>query len=126
LGPILAATPWYVATDADPAGDKSADAWLATSGRCRRVRPPAEFKDWTEAAQGGVDLRRWWSDRLAGAESPAIFTWDDLYPLRWGAASPEPGITIDRPDRARMLAAVATIGGEPGDVTGEVHPRHLL
>lgn len=38
----------YVATDADGAGDKAADAWPR---RAVRVRPPD--KDWTEAREGG-------------------------------------------------------------------------
>jgi hypothetical protein len=63
LGDMLAAAPWFVATDADEAGDKAASGWPA---RTIRVRPPGSFKDWTEAAQAGVDLRRWWSDRLGG------------------------------------------------------------
>src|SRR5215472_3361992 len=39
----------YLALDADPAGDKAAVGWPA---RARRVRPPAPFKDWTEARPG--------------------------------------------------------------------------
>ena len=51
---MLAACPWYIATDADEAGDKAASGWPAVA---RRVRPPGAFKDWTEAAQAGVNLR---------------------------------------------------------------------
>src|SRR5262249_57514502 len=47
---MLAAVPWFVATDGDGAGDGSAAAWPA---RARRVRPPEPFKDWTEAQAGG-------------------------------------------------------------------------
>jgi DNA primase len=36
LGNLLAASPWYIATDADEAGDKAAEGWPA---RSRRVRP---------------------------------------------------------------------------------------
>ncbi len=39
---MLAAAPWYIATDADEAGDKAADGWPAVA---RRVRPPVLFKD---------------------------------------------------------------------------------
>jgi len=67
LGVMLAAAPWFIATDADEAGDKAASGWPA---RATRVRPP-KGKDWTEAAQAGIDLRRWWSDRLGGTEAPA-------------------------------------------------------
>jgi hypothetical protein len=93
LGNLLTASPWYVATDADPAGEKSAGKWPA---RAKRVRPPGKFKDWAEAAQRGVDLRRWWSDRLAGVETPPYFTWDELSLQRWGPAvgDPTPGIDI--------------------------------
>jgi hypothetical protein len=78
---MLAAPVWYVAHDADKAGDIAAAGWPT---RARRVRPPGAFKDWTEAGQTGVNLRRWWSDRLAGTEAPALFTWDELAPRRWG------------------------------------------
>jgi hypothetical protein len=100
LGNMLAASPWYIATDADAAGDKSADGWPTVA---RRVRPPGPFKDWTEARHGGVDLRRWWSDRLGGTEAPPLFSWDELAGWRWGpsADDPTPGIIIDRPSRGR-------------------------
>ncbi len=81
LNPLLPADPWYVATDADPAGDKAAAGW---PGRARRVRPPGSFKDWTEAAQAGVNLGRWWSDRLGGIEAPDLFAWTELAGRRWG------------------------------------------
>jgi hypothetical protein len=68
LGKMLAAAPWYLAHDADEAGDKAASVWPA---RAIRVSPP-KGKDWTEAAQAGVDLRRWWSDRLGGTEAPDV------------------------------------------------------
>ena len=63
------------AHDADEAGDKAAAEWPA---RAVRVRPPAPDKDWTEAHQSGVNLRRWWSDRLGGIEAPERSTWDEL------------------------------------------------
>jgi hypothetical protein len=79
------ATAWYLALDADGAGDKAASKWPA---RVRRVRPPFG-KDWTEAHQTGVNLRRWWRDRLRGIEAPALWTWAELLSWRWGpAASP--------------------------------------
>ncbi len=58
---MLPAPTWYIATDADEAGDCSASGW---PGRAQRVRPPGEFKDWTEAQQAGIDLRRWWIERM--------------------------------------------------------------
>jgi CHC2 zinc finger/Toprim-like len=89
LGPMLAVTRWYIATDADPAGDKSADGWPA---RARCVRPPGSFKDWTEARAGGVNLPRWWGDIFAGIERPALFSWPELSRWRWGGANEAPGI----------------------------------
>jgi DNA polymerase-1 len=64
---MLSAFPWYIATDNDPAGDKAADGWPSVA---RRIRPPGPHKDWTEAHKGGVDLRRFWEDVLAGNERP--------------------------------------------------------
>ncbi len=83
LGRFLKASPWFIATDDDSAGKQAAQKWPV---RARRVLPPGAFKDWTEAAQGGVNLRRWWTDRLAGAESPELFTWSELAEQRWGDA----------------------------------------
>jgi hypothetical protein len=61
LGMMLPAPSWFIATDADDAGDRSAEGWPA---RARRVRPPASGKDWTEAAHVGIDLRRWWMEEV--------------------------------------------------------------
>jgi hypothetical protein len=83
LGAMLAAPRWFVATDADPAGDAAAAGWPA---RARRVRPPGSFKDWTEARAAGVDLARWWRDILAGIGRPPLFSWDELARWRWGPA----------------------------------------
>jgi hypothetical protein len=96
LGRMLCAAPWFVATDADQAGDRSASGWPA---RAIRVRPPTPHKDWTEAAQSGVNLARWWRDRLGGIERPARSTWEELAAMRWGPAigDPAPGIVINRP-----------------------------
>jgi len=79
LGVMLAAAPWFIATDADQAGDKAASGWPALA---RRVRPPEPFKDWTEAAQAGVNLRYWWLPRLGGTEA----LWNELAAQRWGPA----------------------------------------
>jgi hypothetical protein len=102
LGMMLAAAPWFISTDADSAGDKAASGWPA---QARRVRPPGAFKDWTEAAQGGVNLRRWWSDRLGGTEAPKLFDWDELAAQRWGPARDDatPGIVIDQPRPAPVV-----------------------
>jgi len=110
---MLAAAPWFIATDADVAGDKAASDWPAVA---RRVRPPGAFKDWTEAAQAGMNLRRWWTDRLGGTEAPALFTWPELAAQRWGPAlnDPTPGVVVNRPiDLARLKAALE--GVDPND-----------
>jgi hypothetical protein len=106
------AAPWYVATDRDRAGERAAEGWPA---RARRVRPPSPHKDWTEARQAGVDLRRWWGDRLGGVENPRLFTWEDLTTWRWGDdPDPGPGIIVDHPDPARRRAALETLGAGRG------------
>ncbi len=103
LGSLLPAARWFVATDGDDAGDKAAARWQST--RARRVRPPEPFKDWTDSARAGVNLRRWWADRLGGPWKP--YSWDHLAGMRWGpaAADATPGIVIDWPDPScRRLA----------------------
>lgn len=72
---LLAAAPWYVATDRDEAGTEAAGRWPASA---RRVLPPGSFKDWTEAKAGGVDLARWWGEILSGNDRPSLFTWAEL------------------------------------------------
>jgi hypothetical protein len=91
---MLAAAPWFIATDADSAGDKAAAGWPA---QARRVRPPEPFKDWSEAASSGVNLRCWWLPRLGGSEA----IWSELSTWRWGPALNDPTacIIIDRPGR---------------------------
>jgi DNA primase len=91
---MLPAPAWFVATDSDEAGDKAALGWPA---RARRVRPPAPFKDWTEAHQAGMDLRGWWTDHLAEIEAPPPRTWEELSVARWGPALTDqtPGVVIN-------------------------------
>jgi DNA primase len=50
----LAEHPVLLATDADAAGDIAAQdlaRWLSFGTRCRRLRPPADCKDWNEVLQ---------------------------------------------------------------------------
>jgi hypothetical protein len=102
---MSAAPTWYVATDADEAGDLAAEGWPACA---RRVRPPGQYKDWTEARAAGVDLARWWRDVLAGNPSPPLYTWDELATWRWGGATEaDENIVVDRPDPVRRAEAVA-------------------
>lgn len=101
---MLGAFPWYVATDNDAAGDKVAESWPRS---CRRVRPPWDFKDWTEAARGGVDLRRWWGQVLAGVGRPTLHSWEEVSRHQWGPAIDDrsPGIVIgEAADLDRILA----------------------
>jgi hypothetical protein len=113
FGPMLAAPTWYVATDADPAGDRAAEGWPA---RARRVRPPGEYKDWTEVGAAGVDLARWWREVFAGVESPKLFTWEELARWRWGGAGPEEeNIVVDRPDPVRRMEAMRAALADPDD-----------
>ncbi len=116
---MRAAPVWYLAHDADGAGDKAASGWPA---RAVRVRPPVG-KDWTEAHQYGVDLARWWTDRLGGTEAPELFTWPELSTWRWGGAvgDPEPGIVIDKPDRSRLSSVPEAAAGGP-NMQGTLFP----
>jgi hypothetical protein len=113
LGSLLAAAPWYLAHDADEAGDRSASGWPA---RAIRVRPPGPGKDWTDTAQVGVDLRRWWAVRLSGTEAPSptrdiepepfgggLPSLDDILappPIEPWYCHPDGTVTRDRPDPA--------------------------
>jgi DNA primase len=60
LGRLLTAPVWYLAMDADPAGDRAASGW---PNRAVRVRPPAG-KDWGDTHKAGIDLRRWWVESV--------------------------------------------------------------
>lgn len=108
LGPMLDAAPWYIATDADDAGKRAADAWDAYP-RARRIRPPGPHKDWTEAAADGVNLARWWGDIFVGCEAPALFTWEDLAGWRWGPAAVDSSPAMDDYEREERLAIQAEI-----------------
>jgi hypothetical protein len=78
LLPMLAASPWYIATDADLAGDRSAEGWPA--GRTRRVRPPSPYKDWTEFHLAGFNhIRYCWGGILPHPERD----WDEIMTRRW-------------------------------------------
>jgi hypothetical protein len=85
---MLPAPVWYLAHDADPAGDKAAEGW---TDRAIRVRPPDPHKDWTDAHTAGIDLRCWWIDNHFGApdatdatqkkrliDTSTQATWDEL------------------------------------------------
>jgi hypothetical protein len=97
---MLVAPTWYIATDADQAGETAVNGW---PDRARRVRPPGSFKDWTEAA-GGVDLARWWGEVFAGIEAPEFLTREELARWRPGDADGEEGDdAAGRPGLAKGL-----------------------
>jgi hypothetical protein len=65
MSAMLGAYPWIVAADADDAGDRSVEGWLALSDRSVRISPPSGLgKDWTDAHRNGLGLRAWWVDAL--------------------------------------------------------------
>ena len=66
---ILACPSWYLATDRDAAGNQAAARWPA---RAKRVLPPEPHKDWTEAFQAGINLRRFWLKQLAVDQSSRV------------------------------------------------------
>jgi hypothetical protein len=79
LGVMLAAVPWFIATDADEAGDKAASGWPS---RAIRVRPPEGTKDWTELWHAGFNAIRYhWGRHLTLTKR-----WEELESLRWGPA----------------------------------------
>ena len=93
---MLAAAPWYIATDADEAGDKAASGWPA---RSIRVRPPEGVKDWTELWQAGRNSIRYHWGRYLPMSKP----WEELAAQRWGPAasgerSVSPGLLSSLPN----------------------------
>jgi len=48
-----------IATDNDPAGWQAWDYWKAKTKRARRLIPPGDVKDITDAHTAGADLRAW-------------------------------------------------------------------
>ncbi|MGO9922236.1 MAG: CHC2 zinc finger domain-containing protein [Isosphaeraceae bacterium] len=104
---MRAAPVWYLAHDADGAGDKAASGWPA---RAVRVRPPAPHKDWGELHAAGFNLIRYFWHRILATPTP----WEEMARARWGGAvgDPEPGIIIDKPDRGRLSSVPeAAVGG---------------
>ncbi|MDG3006080.1 CHC2 zinc finger domain-containing protein [Paludisphaera mucosa] len=74
---LLPASPWYLATDADDAGDKFAAGWPA---RARRIKPFGGVKDWTDLHATGFNrIRYHWFGLL-----PFRPSWEELESQRWG------------------------------------------
>ncbi len=90
LSAMTMASPWYVTHHDDGAGQKAAEGWMARSGRCRRVVPPAG--DWTDAFLDGYDLRQVWVEILAGRD-PDRFdpSWYEPYTEGEVGPIPSPG-----------------------------------
>ncbi len=102
LGAILSASPWFVAHDADAAGDGAAASWPA---RAIRVRPPEGFKDWTELHATGFNRVRYVWGRYLHMSTP----WEELASQRWGSTGDEP----EDPE-AEAVAERAAIQAESG------------
>ena len=89
LSRMLSSPRWFIALDADRAGDSAASKFPA---RAIRVRPPD--KDWGEVHRGGANrIRYLWGRYLSLSKK-----WEVLADQRWGPAinDPTPGIVVDR------------------------------
>jgi hypothetical protein len=110
---MLVAPEWYIATDADKAGETAANGW---PGRARRVAPPWLYKDWTEAALGDVALDRWSRDVFAGIETPELYTTEEQARWHRDDDGPESGvIVVVRPDPERHMEAMRAALADPDD-----------
>jgi hypothetical protein len=103
---LLPAAPWYIATDADDAGDNAASGWPESG---IRVRPPAPHKDWGALHAAGFNLIRYIWHRILVPPTP----WEEMTKERWGDAvgDPELGIVNDKP--ARGPAVQGTLVSPP-------------
>ena len=97
LGRMLAAAPWFIATDADEAGDKAASAWPA---RARRVRPPEGSRTGPSSITTGFNRIRYLWGGIVKTVAPT--SWEELAAWRWGPAARRPrGRDRHRPARPR-------------------------
>ena len=76
----MPAPDWFLAHDADPAGDRAALGWPA---RAVHVRPPDPHKDWGELHAAGFNLIRYVWHRILATPTP----WEELARERWGDGS---------------------------------------
>jgi DNA primase len=99
---ILLCPSWYLATDRDAAGDQAAARWQA---RAKRILPPEPHKDWTEAFQAGINLRRFWLKQLAVDQSSRVATSPGDFDCEERAAIMEydGGLTREAAERAARL-----------------------
>ncbi len=87
---LLAATPWYAAHDADPAGDRASEAWPDAV----RARPPEGHNDWCEAYRADpVALLRHWCLAL---HRPDAFTTAARLKALWPGMSADPHARAER------------------------------
>ena len=82
LGAMLAAPRWFIATDADKAGDLAASGWPP---RAVRIRPP-EGKDWTAFHATGFNRIRYFWGGIIKKPVP----WEVLASQAWGPALGDP------------------------------------
>ena len=77
LSRMLSSPRWFIALDADQAGDSAASKFPASA---IRVRPPDPDKDWGEVHAGGSNrIRYHWGRYL-----PMSKSWGELESQRWG------------------------------------------
>jgi hypothetical protein len=110
----------------------AANGWPS---RARRVRPPEPYKDWTEAKAGGVDLRLWWAELIAGADRPTLSATiiqeerrgnaeDAKEPAIPGPQRGDSEVQTSAPKVRRRRAAKAVENGHPQPALGD--ELHLL
>jgi len=94
LAELAGASPWLIALDADGAGDRAALDWLTPfTARCRRVRPPADVKDWNDLHINNPGSVRCLFARLAGEPPPILpegWTYDRYLDHLRSGGSPRP------------------------------------
>jgi hypothetical protein len=114
LSAALACPSWWIAHDADPAGDKEAAKWLGFPW-CARVRPPAPAKDWTDAHRLGYSVVR---NLWLGIVRPPGPSWEALEAERWGPSlgvddAPDDAEAESRAERIAIRGADGIIGEPP-------------
>jgi hypothetical protein len=77
LSRMLRSPRWFVALDADTAGDSTAAKFPSSA---IRIRPPDPDKDWGEVHQGGRNrVRYFWGRSLSLSQ-----TWEVMQAQKWG------------------------------------------
>jgi hypothetical protein len=116
LSKMLRAPRWYTGLDADQAGDSAASKFPSSAVR---VRPPEPHTDWTEAAQAGINLRRWWKDRLTELKNQAAGSSTKIEPQpsapRSSPAPPPPAASEPDQENPESAAEALLAEGHPAD-----------